>query len=126
LLGLQACDTQIAGTNNETQTKGTFFQPGGAPDAGARVRVFQAANDSQPVRQTFVDAQGNASLTGLPHGYYSVLVQDTAGRAAFLDSLYSDGDNLPAPARHRAFHGHGDRARRKCSPWTLQPSPGST
>jgi|GEM_PF-1452881 hypothetical protein len=96
-LALQACDTQIAGTNNETQTKGTFFQPSGAPDAGARVRVFQAANDSQPVRQTFVDAQGNASLTGLPHGYYSVLVQDTEGRASFLDSLYSDGDNLPAP-----------------------------
>jgi len=96
-LALQACDTQIAGTNNETQTKGTFFQPGGAPDVGARVRVFQAANDSQPVRQTFVDAQGNASLTGLPHGYYSVLVEDTAGRASFLDSLYSDGDNLPAP-----------------------------
>ena len=96
-LALQACDTQIAGTNNETQTKGTFFQPGGAPDVGARVRIFQASNDSQPVRQTYVDAVGNASLTGLPHGYYSVLVQDTEGRASFLDSLYSDGDNLPAP-----------------------------
>jgi len=96
-LALQACDTQIAGTNNETQTKGTFFQPGGAPDVGARVRIFQASNDSQPVRQTYVDAVGNASLTGLPHGYYSVLVQDTEGRASFLDSLYSDGNNLPAP-----------------------------
>src|ERR1035437_6209190 len=96
-LWLQSCDTQIAGTNNETHTKGTFFQPDGQPAVGARVRIFQASNDSQPVRQTYVDRNGSALLTGLARGYYSLLVQDTSGRAAFLDSLYSDGDALPAP-----------------------------
>lgn len=96
-LWLQSCDTQIAGTNNETHSKGTFFQPDGQPAVGARVRVFQAADDSQPVRQTYVDRNGAALLTNLPRGYYSLLVQDTSGRAAFLDSLYSDGDVLSAP-----------------------------
>ena len=95
LLVLSACDTNnVAGTNNETHTKGTLYQANGKVAVGARVRVFAANQDvadSLPVTQTKVDANGQIPLQ-LKRGYYSLLADDTTHRAVFIDSIFSDGD----------------------------------
>lgn len=92
-----ACDSgNVAGTNNETHTKGTLYQANGKVAAGARVRIFaanQAVGDSLPVEQTKADANGRISLK-LKRGYYSLLANDTAGRAVFIDSILSTGDKV--------------------------------
>ncbi len=98
---ISACDTStnVAGTNNETHSKGTFYQANGKVAAGARVRVFAAnqnPNDTLPVSQTVVDPNGQVSLH-LKRGYYSLLADDTSHRAIFLDSLFSDGDTVLIP-----------------------------
>ncbi|MEK7392066.1 MAG: hypothetical protein AAB214_05815, partial [Fibrobacterota bacterium] len=100
-LVMSACDktTDVAGTNNETHTKGTLFQANGEVAAGARVRIFAAdqnLSDSLPVTQTQVDANGQVSLR-LKRGYYSLLADDTAHNAVFIDSVYSDGDTVRLP-----------------------------
>lgn len=100
LLAFHSCDMgNVAGTNNETHSKGTLFQSNGQVAVGARIRVFAASkgvDDSLPVAQTTVDANGQVSLQ-LKAGYYSLLADDTAGHAVFLDSILSNGDSLTFP-----------------------------
>ncbi|MBK9579164.1 MAG: hypothetical protein IPK50_19200 [Fibrobacterota bacterium] len=100
---LQACDSdRIAGTNNETQTKGTFFRPDGKPAVGARVRVYAATqketdSTTTQVTQAYVDANGNVALKLKP-GHYSLIADDqSTGRALFIDSAFSDGDKVELP-----------------------------
>lgn len=101
LLFLQACDRDtVAGTNNETHTKGTFYQANGKPAVGARVRVYSATQketDSTTVQvaQDYVDANGNVALKLKP-GHYS-LVADSGSISAFIDSVFSDGDKVAIP-----------------------------
>ncbi|MEK7391218.1 MAG: hypothetical protein AAB214_01515, partial [Fibrobacterota bacterium] len=100
-LWLLSCDrNDIAGTNNETQSKGTFYQSNGKPAVNARVRVYatnQTVTDSASplVTQSYVDANGNVELK-LAAGHYS-LVADSGSRACFVDSIYSDGDKIWIP-----------------------------
>ncbi len=100
---LHGCDSdRIAGTNNETQTKGTFFRPDGKPAVGARVRVYSASqketdSTTAQVAQTFVDADGNVALKLKP-GHYSLIADDQKmGGALFIDSAFSDGDRMDLP-----------------------------
>lgn len=98
---LLSCDSDnLAGTNNETQTKGTFFKPNGEPAANARVRVFatnKAETDSSSplVTEDYVDAMGNAGLK-LTAGHYSLVV-DSGELACFVDSIFSNGDKIWIP-----------------------------
>lgn len=98
---LQACDSDtVAGTNNETHTKGTFYQANGKPAVGARVRVYSAAqketdSTTTQVAQDYVDANGNVALKLKP-GHYS-LVADSDSISAFIDSVFSDGDKVAIP-----------------------------
>jgi hypothetical protein len=102
ILVLAACDKTtdpVAGTNNETHTKGTLFQANGKVAAGARVRVFagnQDVADSLPVTQTQVDVNGQVPLK-LKRGYYSLLADDITRSAVFIDSVFSDGDTVMIP-----------------------------
>ncbi|MEN9309073.1 MAG: hypothetical protein RL173_3005 [Fibrobacterota bacterium] len=102
IFALAACDKSIdpvAGTNNETHTKGTLFQANGKVAVGARVRVFAAnqdIGDSLPVTQTQVDLNGQIPLQ-LKRGYYSLLADDTSRSAVFIDSVFSDGDTVMIP-----------------------------
>jgi len=94
---LAGCDSgdNIAGTSSETHTISLVNRPDGTAAAGARVRLYAFANDTQMVRQAYVDGNGQVPLSGLKSGYYSMLVQDPmTGKAAFVDSLYSDGDTI--------------------------------
>lgn len=92
---ITACDSgNVAGTNNETHTKGTLYQANGKVAAGARVRIFaanQSPTDTLPVAQTEVDGNGQVPLH-LKRGYYSLLADDSTHRAVFIDSIFSDGD----------------------------------
>jgi len=98
---LQACDRDtVAGTNNETHTKGTFYQANGKPAVGARVRVYSAAQQetdstTAQVAQEYVDQNGNVALKLKP-GHYS-LVADSGSISAFIDSVFSDGDKVAIP-----------------------------
>lgn len=100
-LFLQACDRDtVAGTNNETHTKGTFYQANGKPAVGARVRVYSATqketdSTTAQVAQEYVDAYGNVDLKLKP-GHYS-LVADSGSISAFIDSIFSDGDEVAIP-----------------------------
>lgn len=100
-LVLQACDRDtVAGTNNETHTKGTFYQANGKPAVGARVRVYSAAqketdSTTAQVAQEYVDANGNVKLELKP-GHYS-LVADSGSISTFIDSVFSDGDKVAIP-----------------------------
>lgn len=100
-LFLQACDGDtVAGTNNETHTKGTFYQANGKPAFGARVRVYSATqtesdSTATQVAQEYVDANGNVDLKLKP-GHYS-LVADSGSISAFIDSIFSDGDKVAIP-----------------------------
>lgn len=100
-LFLQACDRDtVAGTNNETHTKGTFYQANGKPAVGARVRVYSASQQetdstTPQVGQEYVDANGNVALKLKP-GHYS-LVADSGSISAFIDSIFSDGDKVAIP-----------------------------
>lgn len=98
---LQACDRDtVAGTNNETHTKGTFYQANGKPAVGARVRVYSAAqketdSTTTQVAQEYVDAYGNVTLKLKP-GHYS-LIADSGTVSSFIDSVFSDGDKVAIP-----------------------------
>lgn len=98
LLLIASCDTTetVAGTNNETQTKGTFFRPDGQPAAGARIQAYALESsiaDSIPIALGVVDEQGDAKID-LPRGRYSFLVRDSDGLTAWTDTVRSFGDSL--------------------------------
>lgn len=98
---LQACDRDtVAGTNNETHTKGTFYQANGKPAVGARVRVYSATqketdSTTAQVAQEYVDEYGNVTLKLKP-GHYS-LIADSGTVSSFIDSVFSDGDKVAIP-----------------------------
>lgn len=90
-------DGRLAGTEVENEI-GYVYEPGGAPAAGASVRVVPVGYNPQPgaakasagIYKLATDAQGRYSVHGIPGGQYNILASKD-GLAAFRDSVNIDG-----------------------------------
>jgi len=98
---LWGCDQSTAsansgGTNDETST---FYLQSGRVAARAAVTIFAAGRaDSLPATKTYTDGNGHLDFPSVPKGYYSLVVRDTSGQAAFLDSIFSSGAGAVVPS----------------------------
>jgi len=97
-----SCDVQDSkpvadrGTNDETSS---FYLQNGQKASNATVTVFAAGGtDTLPTTLSYTNSDGQVTFSALPKGYYSLLVTDKTGRAAFVDSVYSDGAKMDLPS----------------------------
>jgi hypothetical protein len=91
-----ATSANSGGTNDETST---FYLQSGRVAARAAVTIFAAGRaDSLPATKTYTDGNGHLDFPSVPKGYYSLVVRDTSGQAAFLDSIFSNGAGATVPS----------------------------
>lgn len=84
------------GTNDETST---FYLADGQKAANASVFVYPSNSaDSLPAMTAYTDANGQLELPGLDRGLYSLVVRHASGRAVFVDSVFSNGEEATIPS----------------------------